>query len=533
MFQMKRILILFFILFFVPFVYGDDTYGSGTYSSGTYTGVISVAPPTPTPTPSGVSGSTSKSSIGYNFVCLQNSDCSTGETCIENSCVKLFDLNILDYDLSSDNEILSFTYSLDVGSDVNDYVMISYWIESDGEIIFSDSDAVFVDGSGVGGNDVELNLPSDLVVGTYELNILISYGSSSSKDKVSFDIDLIKEPVKELFDITFELDSDSIESSDDLSSVVSLISFGNVPTPISLTFIIYNYSGSELYSVNKNLSVLTEEFFRWNYDDLENLSEGNYFAILETLYGDNISDRFILGFEVEELSEGGLIFILQSKYVLYFLLVIVILITSFVIIDFLYSKDNRDIREFSILNSYYLGVKSFGKKVQSVFSSFKLYVIEIYNSKSKLPSLKTKYVFKKTIVRKEPLEDKLVDVDFALDNNFIGSVKDLSSVVSLISSSDTSVPIALTFSVIDSFGSEVYNAQKNLSVLNLRVIRWNYIELNDLPKGKYVAVLDVSYPGGLHKKYRKEFELVFYSKKLMYGSSKIHNLAWNKNFGKK
>ena len=98
---------------------------------------------------------------------------------------------------------------------------------------------------------------------------------------------------------------------------------------------------------------MTEEFFRWDYKDLENLSEGSYFAILETLYSENVRDRFILNFEITGLDEDGLIFILQSEYVLYPLLLIIILITSFVIIDFLYSKDNRDIGEFKNLNSYY------------------------------------------------------------------------------------------------------------------------------------------------------------------------------------
>ena len=104
----------------------------------------------------------------------------------------------------------------------------------------------------------------------------------------------------QLFDITFNLDDKLIQSVNELSGVVTFESFGLEPTPINLTFIILDESGNEVYREESSITVITEEVLRWKYETLQDLPEGKYTAILNTLYNVDVSDEFRQEFEIGE-----------------------------------------------------------------------------------------------------------------------------------------------------------------------------------------------------------------------------------------
>ncbi|MCH8945760.1 MAG: beta-propeller fold lactonase family protein, partial [Nanoarchaeota archaeon] len=102
----------------------------------------------------------------------------------------------------------------------------------------------------------------------------------------------------QLFDITFSLDDSTISSSDELSAVVTFEGFGTIAAPVDLTFIILDEFGDELYREERTITVTVEEVLGWNYETLQNLPEGKYTAVLETLYNIDVFDEFRQEFEI-------------------------------------------------------------------------------------------------------------------------------------------------------------------------------------------------------------------------------------------
>ena len=107
----------------------------------------------------------------------------------------------------------------------------------------------------------------------------------------------------QLFDISLSLDDSFIQSSDKLSAVVTFESFGDVPTPVNLTFIILDVSGNEIHKVEDSITVTTEEVLRKNFRGL-NLAEGRYTLVLQTLYNIDVFDEFKQDFEIGKEKRG-------------------------------------------------------------------------------------------------------------------------------------------------------------------------------------------------------------------------------------
>jgi len=103
----------------------------------------------------------------------------------------------------------------------------------------------------------------------------------------------------QLFDIKLELENTAIKNSSELTSVIRFESFGNVSTPVDLTYKILDSSGIEVYSEKGNVVVTTEQIVRKNFENL-NLKPGKYTLTLTTLYNKNISDIFRQEFEIKD-----------------------------------------------------------------------------------------------------------------------------------------------------------------------------------------------------------------------------------------
>jgi len=97
---------------------------------------------------------------------------------------------------------------------------------------------------------------------------------------------------EQLFDIRTDLESKFLENSNELELVVTYESFGSMPTPVNLTFEIYDMSGNLVYEKFENILVFVEEIERYTFDDL-NLPAGDYEIVFTTLYNVDVVDDLL------------------------------------------------------------------------------------------------------------------------------------------------------------------------------------------------------------------------------------------------
>lgn len=191
--------LVFLILLVIPLVSAGD-YDAGTYSSGLYgAGEVAAAPDSPggggnsggsssgvttTPTPE----CSQSSDCGENKYCFENkcyegecfddSVCNVeeGETCWDFRCVKLFDIEILEFESPVKlGEFFDFTYFMKGMADINGDVEINFWIEQDGNIVTSGSDVIYMGSFEEKTKTKKLFLPSDIISGTYEFFIKLDF----------------------------------------------------------------------------------------------------------------------------------------------------------------------------------------------------------------------------------------------------------------------------------------------------------------------------------------------------------------------
>lgn len=139
------------------------------------------------------------------------------------------------------------------------------------------------------------------------------------------DVERSCEANKQLFDINWNLEDSKIENSSELVGIVMFERFGNVPTFVNLTFIVLGEKGEKLYLENGNITVITEEILKWDFENLSELPEGHYVAVLQTLYNANVFDEFRQEFIVGKRDN-------LWKYLVGLLLGIIILIASIILI---------------------------------------------------------------------------------------------------------------------------------------------------------------------------------------------------------
>ena len=116
-----------------------------------------------------------------------------------------------------------------------------------------------------------------------------SGGVSEEDEKISNDSD--NSAPEQLFDIRMDLEDASIDRSQDLRAVVTYESFGNVPTPVNLTFEVFDSDGKLVYSRDGFIVVRVEEIKRYEFSDLD-LADGEYEFVFTTLYNVDVVDEF-------------------------------------------------------------------------------------------------------------------------------------------------------------------------------------------------------------------------------------------------
>jgi len=102
----------------------------------------------------------------------------------------------------------------------------------------------------------------------------------------------------QLFDINLEVDSTSVYDVDELGVRVNFTSFGNIPTPVSMTFKVLDNTGKTIYTKTESIIVETEQVYSKSFAGLV-LSPGNYTIRLVTLYNVNVTDEFESSFKIK------------------------------------------------------------------------------------------------------------------------------------------------------------------------------------------------------------------------------------------
>ncbi|MFA5128314.1 MAG: cohesin domain-containing protein [Patescibacteria group bacterium] len=102
---------------------------------------------------------------------------------------------------------------------------------------------------------------------------------------------------EQLFDINLELDHSAVLNIDDLGARAYFISFGNVPTPVDITFDILNDKGEVVFTKQGTTTVETERVYNENFIGA-NLPAGNYTLRLTTLYNTDVRDEFSQPFKI-------------------------------------------------------------------------------------------------------------------------------------------------------------------------------------------------------------------------------------------
>ncbi len=126
---------------------------------------------------------------------------------------------------------------------------------------------------------------------------------------------------EQLFDISFEVDNTVARDIKELVSRVIFISFGKVPTPVNLTFVIEDEAGKEVYIEKDYIVVETEAVLTKKFESFE-LASGKYTLSLTTLYNVDVRDEFSQDFEIIEKEKVFNIF----KSVWFWALVLIVLV---------------------------------------------------------------------------------------------------------------------------------------------------------------------------------------------------------------
>lgn len=104
---------------------------------------------------------------------------------------------------------------------------------------------------------------------------------------------------EQLFDITFGIDDARILDIDELVVRLTFESFGTVPTPVNINFIILDEVGNRVYFEQASLIVETEKVLEKRFEDVD-LDYGIYRIFVKTLYNEDVEDEFWKEFEIKK-----------------------------------------------------------------------------------------------------------------------------------------------------------------------------------------------------------------------------------------
>ncbi len=125
---------------------------------------------------------------------------------------------------------------------------------------------------------------------------------------------------EQLFDIRLELANRVITETSQLVAMARFESFGTVPTPVNITYAIFDSEENEVHSEETSIVVETERILTRSFGHVR-LTEGDYTFIMTTVYSDNIRDDFRQEFTVVEEEQTTTSTALIASYIVFFILV--------------------------------------------------------------------------------------------------------------------------------------------------------------------------------------------------------------------
>ena len=121
--------------------------------------------------------------------CLNNSNCGENENCIDGFCVKLFDIKIIDFESPAKlGEFFDFTYFIKAVANIDNDVVVSFWIEKGGEKISSGSDTIYLGSFDEKTEASKIFLPSSFESGIYSFVIEVSYQGYYARSQRTIEI---------------------------------------------------------------------------------------------------------------------------------------------------------------------------------------------------------------------------------------------------------------------------------------------------------------------------------------------------------
>ena len=105
----------------------------------------------------------------------------------------------------------------------------------------------------------------------------------------------------QLFDISLRLDEASLADASELVAEVSFESFGREPTPVDLTFVVFDADNNTVSTDQTAITVETQRVVRKKFTTLA-LDPGQYTLVLRTQYNDDVHDEFQQAFTIEKAS---------------------------------------------------------------------------------------------------------------------------------------------------------------------------------------------------------------------------------------
>lgn len=135
--------------------------------------------------------------VCYDAECIDDSSCNVkeGETCFNYKCVKLFDVEIIDFESPIKlGDFFDFTYRIRGMANISGDVEINFFIEKGDKIVTSGKDTLYLGNFEEKIKKTKLFLPSDVDSGTYLFRIEVTFGNYVAKSHRTVEI-AVKEGV--------------------------------------------------------------------------------------------------------------------------------------------------------------------------------------------------------------------------------------------------------------------------------------------------------------------------------------------------
>ncbi|MFO7872578.1 MAG: Ig-like domain-containing protein [Candidatus Undinarchaeales archaeon] len=181
--------------------------------------------------------------------CVENSDCSKNEYCIDNHCVVVFDVDILRVDSPIvPGDFLDFTYYIKEMGEISGDVFVKFWLESKGVKYSEGMSTIYLGTFDKITKTGEIYLPHDLPLGEYTFHIQVEFEKYLAESTRTVEV---KKTVPSVLDIRIP-DIPERTSDEPLKFSIIISSNKDSPLTVNLTETVEKDS-SVVWEAHKNI----------------------------------------------------------------------------------------------------------------------------------------------------------------------------------------------------------------------------------------------------------------------------------------